>query len=103
MIKLAIALVIALTFFTGVAVEAQAVACYDRAALIAVLEGKHGEARIGIATRKMLNRPARIVEFWANQETGSWSVTETTATGTTCLLMTGQNFDAMSELAGPKT
>lgn len=38
--------------------------------------------------------PTRIVELFASDTTGSWTITVTSVDGTTCLMASGQNYQA---------
>ena len=38
----------------------------------------------------------RIVEVYASDETGTWTITVTSADGMTCLMASGQSFEALT-------
>lgn len=38
----------------------------------------------------------RIVEVFVSEETGSWTITLTSADGVTCLVAAGQHFEVLS-------
>jgi len=38
-----------------------------------------------------------MVETFASSETGTWTITVTLANGTTCLVASGQNYEALAE------
>jgi len=66
--------------------------CADRAAVVARLATAYGETRhsIGLAANNS------VVEVFASDETGTWTITVTTANGTTCLVASGQAFEDMA-------
>ena len=68
--------------------------CGQRAQVVAQLETRYGESvrSIGLATQN------RIVEVFASDETGSWTITVTTADGMTCLMASGQHFETFAPL-----
>lgn len=67
--------------------------CGPRAALLAELSAKYNETRrgIGVAANN------QVMELFASAESGSWTITVTLPEGTTCLVASGQNFEAISE------
>jgi hypothetical protein len=70
--------------------------CGTRAKVVERLSGEFGETRRGIG----LNAGNRILEVWASDATGSWTVTVSLPDGRTCLLATGQAWeDRMDDLA----
>ena len=80
--------------FTFHAADAQqARACGKRDAVISRLAEKYGESRQSIG----IGIDNSVVEVFASEETGSWTITATFATGLTCLVATGQSFETLSE------
>lgn len=79
------------------AVAQQARNCGARESVIDRLSSKYGESRqsIGMATK------GRVVEVFASDETGTWTITVTTANGMTCLIASGQSFENVDEPARP--
>lgn len=79
--------------FTASAAARQATPCGDRGAIVARLAEKYGESRqsIGIGGNNTL------VEVFASRETGSWTILMTTAEGRSCLIASGQNYEALAE------
>jgi hypothetical protein len=65
--------------------------CAPRDAVQAHLSGKYGETprAAGLAAN------STVMELLANDETGSWAITVTTPDGMTCLIASGQAFEAM--------
>jgi hypothetical protein len=67
--------------------------CGPRAAVLAHLATKFSETRqsVGLAANNM------VMEVHASLETGSWTITVTSADGTTCLVASGQGYEAVAE------
>jgi hypothetical protein len=65
--------------------------CGARDQIVAQLSSRYGEQvrSIGLAPRN------RIVEVFASDETGSWTITITSADGTTCLMASGGYFETL--------
>ena len=68
--------------------------CGPREAVIARLADRFGETRqsIGLGTNNAL------VEVFASEATGSWTITVTMANGVTCLVATGNAFERVTQL-----
>lgn len=92
--SLLIALV-ALLFATNA--NAQQRNCGPRAAVIERLAEGFGESRqsIGIAAQ------GRVVEVFASEETGTWSITVTLPNGMTCLVASGEAYETLDEPLQP--
>lgn len=71
--------------------------CGDRDVIISRLAQSYGESRqsIGLGSRN------RVVETFANRETGSWTITITLPDGTMCLMASGMAFEALDETVTP--
>lgn len=69
--------------------QASAAACTDRTKLVGHLAEKYGEAlqSMGLAANNA------ILEVYASDETGTWTVVVTTADGKACILASGQHFE----------
>lgn len=67
--------------------------CAPRDTVIERLSGGYGETRrsIGLATNNS------IVEMHASDISGTWSITVTSANGTTCLVAAGNSFEEVRE------
>ncbi len=89
----AAALALAPTLLPGAA-TAQGRACAPRAAVMAALSGTWGETRRGIG---LAGDAAAVVELFASDTTGSWTVTITTPAGLTCLIAAGTGWEARSD------
>ncbi len=67
--------------------------CAPRDKVVAALANGYGEARSGIG----LNGEARVMEMFVNATTGTWTITVTLPDGTTCLIATGEHFEAVTD------
>ncbi len=67
--------------------------CADRALVIERLASAYGETRqsIGLAQNNTM------VEVFASTATGTWTIAVTNAAGLTCLVASGQAFEALAE------
>lgn len=68
--------------------------CAERASVVERLAEGYGETRQSIG----LGANNSIVEVFASIETGTWTITVTTPAGMTCLVATGQAFEATDEV-----
>jgi Tfp pilus assembly protein PilE len=93
MIRLALLAVLA-----ALPAHAQQAQCGPRADVAAHLTGKFGETRrgMGIAANNT------VMEVWASEATGTWTITVTMPDGATCLVASGQGFEALAESLPPK-
>lgn len=71
--------------------------CAAREAVLDRLATSFGEARqsIGLAQNNA------VVETFASEETGSWTITVTLPSGLTCLVASGQAFERVDETLQP--
>jgi len=67
--------------------------CADRARVIERLATAYGESRQSIG----LGANNAVIEVFASTETGTWTITVTSPAGMTCLVASGQAFEALSE------
>lgn len=65
--------------------------CAQRAQIVEHLSGRYGEEVQGMG----LAPNNRIVEVFVSEETGTWTITVTSADGTMCLMAAGSYFEAM--------
>ncbi len=79
-------------WFVGAAQAAQAeqMVCGERANMVRLLSDKYGETRRSMG----LTDGQAVVEMYASDETGSWSILITDTQGTTCMLAAGTAFQA---------
>jgi hypothetical protein len=67
--------------------------CAPRADVVAHLGQKYSETRrsMGLAAN------STVMEVFASEATGTWTITVTTPQGITCLIASGQSFEAVVE------
>ncbi|GIT91294.1 hypothetical protein JANAI62_17500 [Jannaschia pagri] len=91
---------IALTSFAALVLtlpaQAQAANCGPRGIVVERLSSDFGETRRGIG----LAPQNRVVEVFASDDNGTWTVTVTRPDGVTCLVASGQSWeDRMDDLS----
>jgi len=69
-------------------VSAQTSGCAQREQIVERLQSKYGETR----QRMGLDNSNRIVEVFASDETGTWTILVTSPSGMSCLLAHGQSW-----------
>lgn len=71
--------------------------CGARKTVVDRLTSKYGESRqsIGMAPK------GRVVEVFASQETGTWTITVTSPNGVMCLVASGQSYENLDEPVKP--
>jgi len=74
-------------------VSAQAV-CAPRDGVINNLATKYGETRQSIG----LGSSGELLEIFASNDTGTWTIMVTNAAGMTCIKATGQAFEKFAEI-----
>ncbi|WP_298837661.1 hypothetical protein [uncultured Roseobacter sp.] len=67
--------------------------CGPREAVVDRLADGYGETRQSMG----LGANNAVVEVFASDETGTWTITVTTPNGLTCLVASGQSFEALAE------
>lgn len=74
-------------------VQAQQAQCAERQIIVESLQARYGETRqsIGLAQNN------GVVEVFASTETGTWTILFTAASGPTCLVASGQNYENVSD------
>lgn len=67
--------------------------CGPRDRVVQRLETTYGETRqsIGLAPN------SGVIEIFASDQTGTWTITVTTPNGTTCLVASGQAFESFPQ------
>jgi hypothetical protein len=67
--------------------------CGPRDGVLAQLADQYGESRrsMGIAAN------TTVMEVYANDETGTWTIALTLPDGVTCLIAAGQSFESLHE------
>lgn len=71
--------------------------CAPRATVVERLADRFGESRRAIG----LGSDNVMIEVFASDASGSWTITVTSPLGMTCLLAAGQAFEAMAEMLPP--
>lgn len=85
---------LAIFIMTAPTVDAQnARNCAPRDAVIDRLAEGYGETRQSIG----LGANNAVVEVFASDETGTWTITVTTPNGLTCLVASGQSYETLAE------
>lgn len=79
-------------------VSAQTRNCAPRDVVLERLADRFGETRQSIR----LAGQGQLVEVFASDATGSWTITVTLPSGITCLVASGQSFERLAE-ASPNT
>lgn len=72
---------------------AEATTCAPREVVIDRLTKKFGETRQSIG----LGPNNQMIEVFASDSTGTWTITATRASGLACLLASGQAFETLAE------
>ncbi len=67
--------------------------CAERASVVAQLSEKYGETRRAMG----LSANNTVMEMHASGESGSWTITVTLPNGMTCLVASGQGYEAVVE------
>jgi hypothetical protein len=67
--------------------------CALRAAVVSRLAEAYGETRQSMG----LGANNAVIEVFASGETGTWTITVTTPNGVTCLIASGQSYEAIAE------
>ncbi|MEM7525154.1 MAG: hypothetical protein AAF360_15640, partial [Pseudomonadota bacterium] len=62
--------------------------CGERDKVISQLQSIHGESRQSVG----LQRDARVMETYANPDTGSWTIIVSMPSGMACLVAAGEAF-----------
>lgn len=68
--------------------------CAPRDSVVQRLTEGYGETRQSVG----LGRGNALVEVFASDQSGSWTITITMPNGTTCLVASGQSFEALAEV-----
>lgn len=67
--------------------------CAPREIIVEKLAEKYGETRQSMG----LGANNAVIEVFASEETGTWTITVTSVHGMTCLVASGQAFEALAE------
>lgn len=67
--------------------------CAPRDVVVERLAEGYGESRQSIG----IGAQGAVVEVFASNETGTWTITVTNTSGLTCLVASGQSFETLAE------
>ena len=85
--------VLAAAMLVAPPVTAQTAKCAARDKVVERLASSFGETRRSIG----LARDSAVMELFASDATGTWTITVTLANGMTCLVASGQSFETLTE------
>jgi hypothetical protein len=90
--KLVIGCAVAVALLAG-PVVAEGQNCAPREMVVERLASKYGEVRqsMGLGANNV------VIEVFASEKSGTWTITVTSVSGLTCLVASGQAFEAMVE------
>ncbi|MBD3679367.1 MAG: hypothetical protein HUJ27_13345 [Rhodobacteraceae bacterium] len=71
--------------------------CGERDRVLSLLTERYGETRRSMG----LSSDNRLLELFASDATGSWTITLTTPEGTTSLIASGQSFETLAPQITP--
>ena len=77
----------------------QSANCAKRDAVVARLATAYGETRHSMG----LGANNAVIEVFASDETGTWTITVTTTDGMTCLVASGQAYEELAERLIPES
>lgn len=81
------------TFAAPAAAQSRQQACAPREVVVKRLAKGYGETRQSIG----LGKNNAVVEVFASDESGTWTITVTNTQGITCLIASGQAFETLVE------
>jgi hypothetical protein len=91
--RFALPAVLAAVTLAAAPAAAQSRNCAPRDAVVKRLAEKYGESRQSIG----MGQQGMVMETFASDETGSWTITVTTPNGMTCLVASGQSYEVLAE------
>lgn len=68
--------------------------CASRAQVVGMLASRYGESVRGMG----LANQNRVIEIFASDETGTWTITMTMPNGMTCLMASGRHYETVAAL-----
>jgi hypothetical protein len=86
-------LIVALMCSLPIMAMAQGRNCAPRDVVVARLAEKYGESRQSIG----LGGQGTVMETFASAESGTWTITVTMPNGMTCLMASGQSYEALAD------
>lgn len=87
-----------LALWPGPASAQQLQNCAPRDQVVSRLAEKYGESRQSMG----LGSNNAVMEVFASLDSGTWTITVTMANGITCLVASGQHFEALAEALPPR-
>ncbi|MEO0569007.1 MAG: hypothetical protein AAF066_14835 [Pseudomonadota bacterium] len=78
----------------GLASPAIAASCAPRETVVDRLAERYGESRQSVG----LGSNNSVVEVFASEETGTWTIVVTSVSGLTCLMASGQAYEPIAEV-----
>lgn len=66
--------------------------CAQRDVIVSTLATRYGESAVSLG----LGPGNRVVEVFASEETGTWTITVTSVNGTTCLVASGNSYTSVA-------
>lgn len=94
MLKLMNSFAVAAVLMAGPVLAQSGQNCAPREMVVDRLASKYGETRQSMG----LGANNAVVEVFASDSSGSWTITVTSATGVTCLVASGQAFEELAEV-----
>ena len=91
-VNLLAAMALALCAIPSVATAQNRPICADRDVIVDTLAARYGETAVSLG----LGPGNRVVEVFASEETGTWTITVTTVNGTTCLVASGDSYTVVA-------
>jgi hypothetical protein len=91
---------LALVLFILTAIAAPLAAgpvCADRDIIVQKLAEKYGEVQRGLG----LTGNGQVVELFASEKTGTWTITATRPDGSTCLIAAGEDWNHVEPVPLP--
>lgn len=80
-------------------VQAQTPNCAPRPEVLRRLAETYGETRRGIG----MAQQGAVMEVFASDDTGSWTITVTLPNGLTCLVAAGEAYEVLADALPPNT
>ena len=68
--------------------------CAERDVIVGTLATRYGETAVSLG----LGPGNRVVEVFASEETGTWTITVTSVNGTTCLVASGDSYTVVAPI-----
>lgn len=85
------ALALAILLFPSMGFAQTSAQCAPRDAMVEGLASRYGESRHGIG----LVANNAVMELFASDETGTWTILITLPNGLTCLVASGENYETV--------